>query len=84
MPRSMLSRASTENLTSLAAMLMCFQPFIFIPRSGRQARVSKYKAVAFGPLSTTLGACTLAGFTVITDEIDGQTWALRRLFHSPG
>jgi hypothetical protein len=31
------SRASTENLTSLAAMLMCFQPFIFIPRSGRQA-----------------------------------------------
>ncbi len=47
--------------------------------------MSKYKAVeAFGPLSTTLGACTLAGFTVITDEIAGQTWALRRLFHSPG
>jgi hypothetical protein len=47
--------------------------------------VSKHKAVeAFGPLSTTLGACTLAGFTVITDEIAGQTWALRRLFHSPG
>jgi hypothetical protein len=81
MPRSMPLRASSENLTSLAAMLMCFQPFIFIPRSGRQA----YKAVeAFGPLSTTLGACTLAGFTVITDEIAGQTWALRRLFHSPG
>jgi hypothetical protein len=55
MPRSMLSRASTENLTSLAAMLMCF-----------------------------IGACTLAGFTVITDEIAAQTWALRRLFHSPG
>jgi hypothetical protein len=46
--------------------------------------VSKYKAVAFGPLSTTLDACTLAGFTVITDEIAAQTWALRRLFHSPG
>jgi hypothetical protein len=39
MPRSTLSRASTDNLTSLAAMLMCFQPFIFIPKSGRQARV---------------------------------------------
>jgi hypothetical protein len=81
MPRSMLSRASTENLTSLAAMLMCFQPS---SRGAAVRRVSKYKAVAFGPLSTTLDACILAGFTVITDEIAGQTWALRRLFHSPG
>jgi hypothetical protein len=54
-------------------------------RGAAVRRVSKYKAVeAFGPLSTTLGACTLAGFTVITDEIAGQTLALRRLFHSPG
>ena len=30
------------------------------------------------------GACTLAGFTVITEGIAGQTWAWRRLFHSPG
>ncbi len=29
------------------------------------------------------GACTLAGFTVITEGIAGQTWAWRRLFHSP-
>jgi hypothetical protein len=53
-------------------------------RGAAVRRVSKYKAVAFGPLSTTLGACTLAGFTVITDEIAAQTWALHRLFHSPG
>src|SRR5207248_7356232 len=61
------------------------QPFIFIPeeRPSGACRSMKYKAVeALGPLSTTLGACTLAGFTVITDEIAGQTWALRRLFHS--
>src|SRR4249919_1272636 len=36
-PRSMLSRASTENLTSLAAILMSFQPLIFILRDGRYA-----------------------------------------------
>jgi len=35
----MRTGASTENLTSLAAMLMSFQPFIFIPRSGRQLRL---------------------------------------------
>jgi hypothetical protein len=29
------------------------------------------------------GACTLAGFTVITEGIAGQTWTWRRLFHSP-
>ena len=49
------------------------------------ATISKHKAVeAFGPLSTTFGACTLARCTVITEEIAGQTWAWRRLFHSPG
>jgi hypothetical protein len=62
-----------------------FLAFSISSRGAAVRRVSKYKAVeAFGPLSTTLGACTLAGFTVITDEIAGQTWALRRLFHSPG
>jgi hypothetical protein len=35
-------------------------------------------------LSTTFGACTQAGFTVITEKIAGQTWAWRRLFHSSG
>jgi hypothetical protein len=29
------------------------------------------------------GACTPAGFTIITEGIAGQTWAWRRLFHSP-
>src|SRR5215468_3387139 len=32
----------------------------------------------------SFGACTLAGFTVITEEIVGQTWTWHRLFHSPG
>jgi len=79
----MLSRASAENLTSLAAMLMCFQPFIF-SRGAAVRGVSKDKAVeAFGPPSTTFGAYTLAGFTVITEEIVEQRWAWHRLFHSP-
>jgi hypothetical protein len=38
---------------------------------------------AFGPPSTAFGADT-AGFTVIAEEIAGQTWAWGRLFHSPG
>jgi hypothetical protein len=52
--------------------------------SDRQV-LSKHKAVeAFGPLSITFGACTLAGVTVITEEAAGRTRAWRRLFHSPG
>jgi hypothetical protein len=41
MPRSMLSRASTENFTSLADILASFQPLIFIPRGGRRLRLEK-------------------------------------------
>jgi hypothetical protein len=52
-------------------MLMSSQPFIFIPRSGRQTRLEAKAVEAFGPLSITFGACTLAGFTVITEEIAG-------------
>src|SRR5438552_9744570 len=40
MPRSMLSRASTENLTSLAAILMSFQPLIPVLRDSRCAAYS--------------------------------------------
>jgi len=53
-------------------MLMSFQPFIF-SRGAAVRGVSKDKAVeAFGPPSTTFGAYTLAGFTVITEEIVEQ------------
>ena len=38
----------------------------------------------FGPLSTSFGACTLAGVTVIREEVAGRMQAWRRLFHSPG
>src|SRR6266705_696420 len=40
MPRNMLSRASTENLTSLAAILMSFQPWIPVLRDSRCAAYS--------------------------------------------
>ena len=53
-------------------MLMSFQPFIF-SRGAAVRGLSKDKVVeAFGPLSTTFGAYTLAGFTVITEEIVEQ------------
>ena len=48
---------------------------------------TKFELMAWSPalpVSTTFGACTLAGFTVITEEIAGSTWAWRRLSHSPG
>src|SRR5215831_5827579 len=65
LPTQMRTGASTENLTSLAAMLMSFQPFIFIPRSAVSC-VSKHKAVeALGRCQPTFGACTLAGLPLL-------------------
>src|SRR5436190_20203463 len=43
MPRNILSRASTENLTSLADMSMSFQTLIYILRDSRCAASSGQK-----------------------------------------